>query len=222
MKTAALVGWLAVSSFLLGCDAFLVARQGRWNPLDPENELVAGSVVLTPSLDGFVHGDNPGYYVAYSPVFDELYLQADYYYHDGVNGGYCCSLLSFDLSAVPAGAFVERADLTITFDSAGPGGHDVEFFRVAASWSASGVDLEGVESPSFVAGIPVVVWTPSVAAPVTVDIREIVGSWLSGSGNYGLRVRAYTGGASGYEIRLLASESGSQGPRLVVEYRAPG
>jgi hypothetical protein len=57
---------------------------------------------------------------------------------------------------------------------------------------------------------------PSAPDSLTFEIGELVTEWLSGSPNYGLRVRAWAGG---YRIEGSSSEAGSQGPSLTIAYR---
>jgi hypothetical protein len=218
MKARVLSSLVLLAVTLAGCNVFFVARQGRWNPNDPENEQMRGSTVLTPELDGFVHGEYPGYYVTHSRVFADTALQYDYY-HDGTNGGYCYTLIGFDFAVLPRVALLENATLTLTFDMVGPNTDPIDFQRIAEPWDSRDIELEQADSPSFVAGVPASVPMPLAPGPLSVDITGIVRDWLSGSPNYGLRVRAWTGGSSGYEVRSFASEAGGQGPRLALTYQ---
>jgi hypothetical protein len=211
---------LAAVVLLAGCNLFFVAREGRWNPSDPDNELVRGSSTLTPALDGFVHGADMGtYFVTHSRVFGETELQLDYY-HDGVNGGYCYTLLRFDLNALPEVALLEQATLTLTFAFVGPNADPIDCQRIAVPWDYRSVETEETELPSFVTGALVSTMMPASPVPVSVDVTELVRDWLDGSPNYGLRLRAWTGGAYGYQVTVYASEAGAQGPRLELTYRA--
>ena len=218
---AAGVGLVVTATLLIalaGCDVFLAGKCGRWNPNDPKNELSSRSMVLTPVLDGFVHGNSlPA--ETYNSVFEETFLQYDRW--DAGSTGYCYTLMLFDLASIPADASITAAGLTLHFDLLASGGEPLEAARIVQTWDPATVEFVTIDSAGFVGVTPASAVLPAAApGSVTIDIRLIVDEWRSGFpiSNYGLRIRAWSGGA---EIRGASSEQGTLGPRLSITYLIP-
>ena len=217
---AAGVGLVVTATLLIalaGCEVFLAGKSGRWNPNDPNSELSSRSMVLTPVLDGFVHGNSypPA---TYNRVFEETFLQYDRW--DFGSTGDCYTLMLFDLASIPADASITAAGLTLHFDLLASGGEPLEAARIVQTWEPATVEFAAVDSPGFVGGTPASGVLPAAPGSVTIDIRLIVDEWRSGFpiSNYGLRIRAWSGGA---EIRGASSEQGTLGPRLSITYLIP-
>ena len=214
VKCIAILAFLAI---LVSCDVFLSPKAGLWNPKDPDNDLK--EMVLTPELDGFIHGDD--YFGTFNSEFDVPELEYDYY-HDGVNSGICYTLLRFDLSGIPAGSFVAEAKLTLTIQYIAGGAYSIpfQFRRIAVPWDPARLEYEAMADSSFIAGPVVSKTIDEYATMIDVDIKDIFNEWLSGSPNYGLRIKADSVNGD-YEVASYASESGGAGPTLTISYGVP-
>jgi hypothetical protein len=127
------------------------------------------------------------------------------------------SYLTFDLSAIPAGARVSQATLTLgtptTIGSAGPA-PAVDLYAMGASWSAStaGDVLTHLTDPAAAATSPI--------GPATLDVSELVQFWVTGDHqNYGIALLS-SGEQSGYGTSFPSASASSGTPQLTISYQA--
>jgi hypothetical protein len=129
------------------------------------------------------------------------------------------SLLSFDLSSVPANVPIASATLRLTkATSQGPG--PLVFHTVTAPWSEAGVtynNFAGAFSSSVVAAL-----VPSTIpnnGNAFVDLTGVVSQWNAGTlANHGLLLEEPTGG----RVQLASSEAvAARRPLLTVCYQPP-
>ena len=125
------------------------------------------------------------------------------------------------MSQFPSSTFVDSALLTLnlTSVSGAPFPIQVDFCRIAESWDSRAVTYETVDDPAFISGSCVSGSLPETLTPDTyemvVEITDIFKEWLSGSPNYGIRIKA---NANNYGVEGYATEAGSGGPTLTVTY----
>lgn len=202
---------VAAAAFLLaGCGVFFAPRYGRWNPLDPENELITRTVELHPSLDGYVN-------------------QGDGVYHDDGNlrisqdaGGFQnASLLLFELGEIPVRnlSYIVNAELVLYCDSIDSGDYLV-IYPIKQAWS-SAVTYTTATSAIFTDNsidvgnpLPLVLGSEN-----RYSVFAILEAWYQGLPNNGLRLHGDPG-YNGFETIFRSSNADSSTPRLVVSYLA--
>lgn len=121
----------------------------------------------------------------------------------------------FDLSAVPAGATIRRAELVMTTAGTATGSNDVEVGAVQERWGELRVTYGNQ---------PEIAWRGRLgpvtgAGPVVWDVRPLVERWVSGNQeNHGLALRG-----NGPIWAFHARESPHPGarPQLRLEYDPP-
>jgi hypothetical protein len=113
---------------LASCGVFFTPMEGRWNPADPENELLT----FNPSLDGYVDGGgwNDG----------STYLLATYYSSKII-------LMKFDAGALPE--TVAASCLRLTVDGSASGDVNLYVYRIIQSWDSGTVDYTTASSPGI-------------------------------------------------------------------------
>jgi hypothetical protein len=127
------------------------------------------------------------------------------------------ALVQWDLSAIPEGSVIERADLEI-FQTAGGDGQ-VFIYELFSKWDSADVTWD--TRPSF--ELYDRTWQPPAAANqyVSHDITQLVDVWVNQAGerpNFGLML-----GPSVTETRTFASleEAANRRPRLRIRYTLP-
>jgi hypothetical protein len=133
-------------------------------------------------------------------------------------GGHKRSLLRFDLSAVPAGANVVSADLTLTQTYKDGPSATVDILRATGAWSE-----ETVTSESFGDAFdptPVASFTAEGDGGLgerTVDVRGLAQDWVRGAPNHGVLIDAPTD-TTLTELRSSESPYADERPALEVCY----
>ncbi|MFO0756871.1 MAG: DNRLRE domain-containing protein [Byssovorax sp.] len=128
------------------------------------------------------------------------------------------SLLSFDVSQVPAGSTVTSATVTLNTTNTGPG--NVSVRAASAPWAENTVTYAnapayGPEIATFSAG-------PGAGGARTFDITALASSWVNGAPNNGLVLLEETGGAI-VSTAFSSSEAAdiAQRPKIEVCYQIP-
>ncbi len=63
-KAIRCIGIIVLLAAVVGCDVFFVSREGRYNPLDPDNELVeVNGLALPAARDGYVSDIDERYFM---------------------------------------------------------------------------------------------------------------------------------------------------------------
>jgi hypothetical protein len=132
-------------------------------------------------------------------------------------------LISFDVGAIPSGATVESAVLTLCYASGPSGGaqgraHDLH--RATSGWTETLVTwlLQPAFSPAATDSIIV----PAAKMCVSFDVQPDVQAWVDGTANFGWVLKDSLEDTSGnseamYESR--ESSSSTEHPHLDVTYR---
>ena len=111
-------------TLLVSCDLFLFPREGRWNLIDPDNELEWVDVVLPVEVDGYVDATDIRY-------FDSPLLITDWNVAPEK-----ATMIRFDYSKLPA--YVESATLEMYATSASVG-TSVEIHVIGQMWIPSSI-----------------------------------------------------------------------------------
>ena len=96
----------------------------------------ADTIVLTPSQDNTIYEDNTS---NSNGAGDFIFAG---------NNGFSSprrSLIQFDLSAIPTGAIINSATVTLNLNQTGSGPSDVSFHRLTSAWGESNSDATGGE-----------------------------------------------------------------------------
>lgn len=203
--------FLATASFLLvACDIFLAVKLGRWNPLDPDHELITKTVDLSPSLDGYVNEGDGAYY-------DDSSLRIS----KDMGGAQNASLLFFDLGEIPVRdlSYLTNAELALYCDSLDSADYLV-IYPIRQSWNPA-VTYTTVVSAGFIDN------TIDIGNPLSIiadsenrySVFPILKAWYQGLPNYGLRLHGDPN-YIGSDTLFLSSNVGANAPRLVVTYLA--
>jgi hypothetical protein len=122
-------------ALLVSCDAFLFSREGRWNILDPDNELVeVNGLALPVARDGFVSAFEERY-------FDDPFLISEWMSPPALN-----ILIQFDTSDLPE--YVTSAVLELYVSpSSQTSGMDV--YLIIEPWDENTVTWAQILSSSF-------------------------------------------------------------------------
>jgi hypothetical protein len=175
MKTARRFGVLlfiaALLGVLCGCDVFMASKLGRWNPLDPDNELQRVSRSLSPTVDGYVQDFAPERNFGASTL-----ITGDY-------GGVRVILLVFaDLPLSVESAILKLECLN--------GNAWVDVYPIGQGWSPDTVNSAQTLSTGFVDYA--VMQGGDVPGPgvVTFDVTAVV-QHLRDNGNYGMILKHY-------------------------------
>lgn len=122
----------------------------------------------------------------------------------------------FDLKALPAGAVIHEAQLTMSFRPISEGANQVQLGRVEAGWR---------EATIAATNQPAVAWHSGTARTVTpgstisFDVKPVLDQWLAGEPNYGFAIRGDGPLMYGYS-RETAPSPGAQ-PSLRLRYIVP-
>jgi len=190
---------LILAVTLLSCDVFFISKNGRWNLLDPDNELVdVKDRVIGAVLDGYVEDDDTRYF--YDPVLVSNWDPSPPRY---------APLIIFDFSKLPT--FVEYAELQIYNTSSSATGW-IDVYVLGQPWDPDTIVYAPIESGTIVDfAVPFVVLDlPAVGSYFSCDITEMVQYMQDKGSNYGF-ILAW----SSVQVQFDSSE-GDHPPRLVV------
>jgi hypothetical protein len=135
------------------------------------------------------------------------------------------------LSAIPAGATIERATLEVYAYDANSTGDTLAAYRVLKSWNVNQATYTratnsrawaapGLKSGTDYATTPVGTATVGGVGWLRVDVTSAVRSWRSGTSNRGLMLRLADGSPSAhYRVYLAEAANAALRPKLTVEYR---
>lgn len=133
-----------------------------------------------------------------------------------LSGNHIRSLFKYDLSAIPPGANVTRAEVRLRVTTADTSGDPVNVYRVTDAWTESTATWNNTGS-DFDAATIYGSFVPDSTGWVWVDIMPLVQSWVCGHfANEGFMLVATSGGV---ESTYSSREWGNQGhrPRLYVQ-----
>ena len=190
---------LLFMTLLVSCDVFLFQREGRWNPLDPDNELVeVNGLALPTARDGYVGDDDKRY-------FGDPILISDR------NGAPQYDILiQFDTTDLPE--FLDLAVLelyaTKTSDT-----DLADVYLIAEPWDENTVPWGQISSPSFwdttVPVVPVLVNT-GTDQYFSCDVTEYVIRIQETGRNFGFQLVSMSG-----HLEFNSSRAANP-PRLLV------
>jgi hypothetical protein len=195
---------------LISCELLFAPKRGRWNPYDPQNELVVKTARLSPVLEGYVcQGDGAFYFDS------SLKVSVD------SAGDQHAALMRFDLTQVPIEdpLYLVGGRLVLYCASLDQNEY-LAVYPIIKTWDTS-VTYATATSPAFIdnsidIGFPLSI-IPN--AENSYDATPILRAWYTGLSNYGVRLH---GDPSRYTADTWFSSSlGSSRPRLEVDYLAP-
>jgi len=147
--------------------------------------------------------------------------------HVAVSGGQttAVSTLVFDMSALPTGASVSSATLTLAFDpNAADGAANATAARLAVcSLTAPFTPGEGSTTPPpSCAGSAAAATVSPTGATASADVTSAVAAWAAGSPNNGLRIQPAAGAAptDAWHAVLMGRGATSGAPELSVTFTA--
>ena len=187
------------ATLLVSCDLFLFPHDGRWNPLDPDNELVeVNGLALPTARDGYVGDDDKRY-------FGDPILISDR------NGAPQYDILiQFDTTDLPE--FLDLAVLelyaTKTSDT-----DLADVYLIAEPWEENTVTWEQISSQSFWdMTVPVVPYMDvmNLDMYVSCDVTEYVIRIQETGKNFGFKLISYSGHL------VFNSSREANPPRLLV------
>jgi hypothetical protein len=187
---------------LLSCEAFLAPVLGRFNPLDPANELIPYDAELLPTVDGWVEDSGSAY-------FDQSTLLLN-----GASAPNTRVLLLFDLSGAPA--LLEKAELKLYCASVRTPPFTVETWRILRPWTpTTTMDWYWIIGSEFtdMAYYPppgVEITTESAGNYVSLDVTDYVHTMLEQKQSFGFLLSTYPGYYG--DVEFEASSNGNQNP----------
>ncbi len=127
---------ITLSLAILSCDVFLFPHEGRWNPLDPDNELVeVNGLTLPAARDGYVSD------------MDERYFGDPILISDRNGAPQYDILIQFDTTDLPE--FLNSAKLELYATKASDL-DSADVYLIEESWDENTVTWGQISSPSFV------------------------------------------------------------------------
>lgn len=162
--------------------------------------------------DTYVGSDSPG-----SGHGSEATLHVD-----PLSSGVERALLQFDvLSAVPSGADIESAEMTVCMTNilTLAVGRTHNLHQVTNAWSEGSASWSNM--PAFAAAISDSLNVPLVASCVTLDVTADVQAWVNGQPDYGWILKDNSEGSGGLAgVEYASSENGSAAnrPELKISY----
>lgn len=191
---------IVLAVLLVSCDVFISLKEGRYNPQDPDNELVELEDLVLPVIrDGFVDDSNNRFFS--EPILiTELFTQP-----------YAHILIQFDTTDLPE--FVELALLELyTTPTTVFGKADV--YLIAKSWDETEIQWDQIQLTSgFVdRTIPVVPRfdVGSVDTYISCDVTEYVVRMQETGRHYGFMI------VSDYDYYEFDSSRAANPPKLRV------
>ena len=146
-------------------------------------------------------------------------------------------LLRFDLSTIPAGAYVQSAQLGLYANNSNGGPSEaVTTFRVTRAWtegtgaSGSGATWNRADGSTswtsaggdYDAASGITVALPGVSGWNNFDVTQHVADWVAGTHpNYGVLLAAATGGVNNGKFASGDDSNAAVWPRLTVTFYAP-
>ncbi len=132
------------------------------------------------------------------------------------------SLVQFDVTAIPGGATVDAATLTLCYPN-NPNnnaqGHVHEIHAATSVWAETGVTWN--TQPAFSATAIGTLTVPSSAQCLTVDVTGDVQAWVSGTSNFGWLIKDQSEtGSNDAQVAYGTRENGNPAvrPQLSVTY----
>jgi len=184
---------------LVSCDVFLSPREGRWNLLDPDNELEWVDVVLPVEVDGYVDANDIGY-------FDSPFLVSDW-----MNFPETTTLIRFDYSNLPE--YVDSAILQLYTTPASALGN-LEVYVIGQSWTPDTIRWAPIYDKSIVDEdcpfSPVMGPVDFIGEYNGFDVSELVRYMQEHKDTYGFLLESNSGHVE------FDSSRGANGPRLQV------
>jgi hypothetical protein len=178
------------------------------NPLTGNSGNPYGDTTVSSGNPGNAHGTETTLYAGNSTV-------------TGCTG-YCRSLVGFNLSAIPSGAFVDSATFSAYKYASGGSSATTSLGSLHATWSpASTWTSLGYAVNNFSCLTNIGSQAVAVGSSLSLDVTSTVQSWLAGSSaNYGFALYQAEDGSQGaaYLSEFYSADYGSSMPALVVNY----
>jgi len=173
---------LLFMTLLVSCDVFLFPHEGRWNPLDPDNELVEVNGLSLPVVrDGYVDEEDGRDFAGPILVADRNVAP----WHD--------TLIQFDTTDLPE--FLDSAVLEL-YATNGSGTGLADVYLIAESWDAVAVTWTQITSTDFVdtsfTAMPVLD-VVNLDIYVSCDVTEYVVRMQETGKNFGFQLVSYSG-----------------------------
>jgi hypothetical protein len=189
---------LIFMTVLVSCDVFLFPQEGRWNLLDPDNELEWVDVVLPAAVDGYIDANEIKY-------FDKTLLITDFSKQPEK-----AILIRFDFSKLPVQVESATLEMYATSQSLGT---SVEIYVIGQVWTPATIRWPPIYDLSIVDwDYPLTYVNFPISGLDTynyVDVSDLVKYMQKNKDTYGLLYR----GSAATEFH---SSRGSSPPRLRV------
>ncbi len=187
MKAIKLFSLLLIAVCILSCDIFFAPAKGRFNPADPENDLLKATVILNPIVDGFV-SSTP------SSDFTSGFFNA---------GGMYIGLIKFNLGGFPA--IITSIKLRLYHQPAVPVG-TVTIYRIREGWDPASIEFTQVSAPEFFFNDGTSITDVTTSGYFTWDVRKAV---ELGAGNGFIVIAPATA--------VFTSAEGVNKPELIID-----
>jgi hypothetical protein len=147
------------------------------------------------------------------------------------NSGIARSLVKFDMSVVPAGTSLTSAKLRMYYDNelyTAVNDVTMEARRVTSAWAENTVTWNNSSTAFGEAGLTTSVKRANISQVWSEwDVRDIAQSWVSGTANNGLMVKATDealnrGGAVYHGAEFVYNGDTATFPKLLLTYGTPG
>ena len=193
----------------------LVATGVVWLPgiaraADTGVEEIHTTTTLTAVADTTIASDDPN-----TPAADAKTLRV---LRAGLDAAESHALLDFDLSTIPTGAVVTKAELRLYQTTAQPPDlFFVDVRRILQSWDAPSTTWNKRPESTTVLSAQAVTYTTGI--DVAIDVTTLVQGWVHtppANPEYGLLLAPAANGAAG--DRVFASAETDTPPRLVIDY----
>ena len=190
---------ITLSLAILSCDVFLFPHDGRWNPLDPDNELVeVNGLALPAARNGYVSD------------MDERYFGDPILIADRNTAPHRDTLIQFDTTDLPEFLYSTKLELYATKAS---GLYSADVYLIAEPWDENTVPWGQISSPSFwdttVPVVPVLVIT-GTDQYFSCDVTEYVIRIQETGRNFGFQLVSMSG-----HLEFNSSRAANP-PRLLV------
>ena len=190
---------LLFMTLLVSWDVFLFPREGRWNPLDPDNELVeVNGLALPAARDGYVGDDDKHYFGEPILISDRIVAPQ----HD--------ILIQFDTTDLPE--FLDSAVLELYATKTSDTGF-ADVHLIAEPWDENTVTWGQISSPSF--------WDMTVPVVPYMDVMNLDMYASCDVTEYVIRIQE-TGRNFGFQLVSMSghlefnSSRAANPPRLLV------
>jgi signal peptidase len=125
------------------------------------------------------------------------------------------SVVSFDVSSIPAGATIDAATLTLCLKEVSPG-RTYDLHRATSSWDEATVNWSN--QPTVVAGVTDSTVSPAMLGCMTWTVTADIQLWVDGTANDGWRLNDSVEDEGDNRTKFFTKEKGSDEPQLDVAW----